>query len=450
MMSRKSLILAAFFAGAISLHAGSEESLTFFNAYQKAAKYDATLRAAVADNTAQQQEVDLALASFLPQARVSAYKGKANTDRESMNVPGTEHLSYDSENYALTVRQSLINKANFDNYNKAKAIASRSDAKLESGQLDLMGRFTEAYMNLLLAAEYVQYGKAQKQSVQMQLEQAKKRYAVGVGTVTEVSEAEASLDLMTANEIDWENGFEYARRVLENLIGEYPQHYFTLDPVKLALIKLEPGTVDEWIALAKTRNPEILAAQKELEAAHYELLKANSGHLPTLELVASKSISDSESNNTIGTKYNTEAIGFQLNVPIYTGGYISAFARQAAANHLKAEEKLSEIQRAVTIDTRKYFNQLQNGLNRIKSLESSVKLYDLALLGTQKGFSAGLRSNVDTLNAQEKLYSARRELAKERYTLILSRILLKQTAGVLAVGDIQEVDSWLTMKPQLN
>lgn len=428
----------------------SAEALTFFEAYQKARQHDAMLRGAVAENAAQQKEIDLAFAPFLPQARISAYKGRANTDREFVANSASQNLSYDSENYSLTIRQSLINKANFDSYGKAKAMASKSDAKLESGQLSLMGRFTEAYMNLLLSAEYVQYGKAQKNSVQLQYEQAKKRYALGVGTITEVSEAEASLDLVKANELDWLNGFEYAKRVVENLIGEYPENYFTLDPAKLSLSSMEQKTVEEWIATAKAKNPEIQAAIKDVEAARFEVQKANSGHLPTLDLVASKTISESDANNTIGTRFNTDAIGLQLNVPIYQGGYVSAYAEQAASNQLRAEEKLSEIERAVALDARRYFNQIQNGMLRIKSLESSVKSYELALQGTEKGFSAGLRTNVDTLNAQEKLFSARRELAKERYTLILSYILFKQSAGILSVTDIQEIAAWLTVRPELH
>jgi outer membrane protein TolC len=54
-----------------------------------------------------------------------------------------------------------------------------------------------------------------------------------------------------------------------------------------------------------------------------------------------------------------------------------------------------------------------------------------------------MRSNVDVLTAQEKLYSAKRDLARERYKLIYSRIQLKQMAGMLTEADIAEVNGWL-------
>jgi protease secretion system outer membrane protein len=279
------------------------------------------------------------------------------------------------------------------------------------------------------------------------LEQAKRRYKAGVGTITEISEAEANLEAVIAKILEWSNGLEYAKRGLENLTGVYPESYFTLDPEKLPLTKPDPAKVEDWIAIADSKNPDILAAQNDLEAARQEVSKNSSGHFPTLDLVASRAHSESESNNTVGSQFDTDSIGFQLNVPIYSGGYVNAAVRQAVARQEGAQEKLSGIQRAVAVEVRKYFNNVENGIARIQALEASVKSYETALIGTQKGFSAGVRSNIDVLDAQEKLYSSRRDLAKERYTLIYSRIQLKQSAGVLTDADIQESSGWLSMRP---
>ena len=56
-------------------------------------------------------------------------------------------------------------------------------------------------------------------------------------------------------------------------------------------------------------------------------------------------------------------------------------------------------------DIRKCFNLLRNGLARIKAYDESVEFYEVSLFG-----------------AQEKLYSAKRDLAKERYQFIFSRV----------------------------
>lgn len=424
------------------------EVTTLLDMYQKAQQYDATLRAAKADNTAQREEIDKAVASFLPQARISAYKGKASTDREATNGQSlTQHFDYDSENYSLSIRQPIFNKANFAGYSQAKAIVAKSDAVLEGERLNLMNRVVNNYLVLLLNADNIYYSEAQKESVASQLEQAKRRYKAGVGTVTEISEAEANLQSVIAKILESSNGLEYAKRNLENLTGTYPENYPTLDPSKLPLTGPNPASVEDWIAIAYSKNPDILAATKDIEVARQEIAKDNSGHYPTLDLVASRTHSVSDAANTIGSQFDTDSIGLQLNVPIYLGGYVVASVRQAVAKQQQAEETLSERQRAVSADIRKYYNEIVNGIARIHALELSVSSYDTALLGTQKGFTAGVRSNVDVLNAQEKLYSSKRDLSKERYSLIFNRIQLKQSAGILTEADIQESSGWLSMRP---
>lgn len=422
------------------------QSLSLLQAFQKAQQYDATLRAAVADNKAQKEEINKSFAAFLPQVRVGVYEGRGITDSEVPGALGStskRHSSYDSRNYSVSLRQSIFNKANFAEYKQAKADVAKSNAMLDSAQFNMASRVTGAYLDLLLSEENVRYSKAQKSSTQSQLEQAKKRYKAGFGTITEVSEANANLESVIAQELEWANGVEYAKRTLENVTGVYADALLSLDPSKLQLAVPQPSNVDSWISTAMEKNADIIAAHNEYLVVTQEVEKNNSGHYPTLDLVAARTHTESDNNYTIGSQYDTDSIGLQLNVPLYTGGYVSSTVRQAVARVEQASEKLSEKQRTVSTDVRKYFNEIINGIARIEAQSQSVASYETALVGTQKGYESGLRSNVDVLTAQEKLYSAKRDLARERYKLIYSRIQLKQVAGLLTEGDIAEVNGWL-------
>jgi TolC family type I secretion outer membrane protein len=443
-MKIKQLILSVAMAFPVMAEA---QPLSLLQAFQKAQQYDATLRAAVADNKAQKEEINKSFAAFLPQVRVGAFEGRGITDSEVPGPLGTtskRHSNYDSRNYSLSLRQSIFNKANFAEYKQAKADVAKSNAMLEGAQFNMASRVTGAYLDLLLSEDNVRYSKSQKISAQSQLEQAKKRYKAGIGTITEVSEANANLETVIAQELEWVSGVEYAKRALENITGVYTDTATSLDPSKLQLTVPLPSNVEAWISTAMEKNADIMAAQNEYLVVTQEVEKNNSGHYPTLDLVASRTHTQSDNNFTIGQQYDTDSIGLQLNVPLYTGGYVSSSVRQAVARLEQASEKLSEKQRSVNADVRKYFNEITNGIARIEAQSQSVASYETALVGTQKGYESGMRSNVDVLTAQEKLYSAKRDLARERYKLIYSRIQLKQVAGMLTESDIAEVNGWLT------
>lgn len=424
------------------------DALTLADAYQKALEYDATIRSVRADNRSEKQEIDKAVAAFLPQARLTMYKGRGFTDSQTPGFRGmvSNHYVYDSETNSFSVRQSVFNMANFAGYSEAKTRVARSDAMLDKENLSLISRVVGAYLDTLLSTENIQYSQSQKTSVQSQLDQAERRYQLGVGTVTEVNEAQANLEDVNAKALEWVNNLEYSKRALENLTGVYAENLFVLDAAKLPMHAPEPENVDAWIAKGMENNQDIHAAQQDIQIATEEITKNRSGHFPTLDLVASRTYSASDTNQTIGSNYDTDSIGFQLTVPIYSGGYVNATVRQATAKLEEAKEKLTERQRAVTADIRKYFNALMNGIAKVQAYEQSVKSNEIAVIGTQKGYEAGVRTNVEVLNAQEKLYAAKRDLAHERYMLIFNRMQLKQSTGLLASSDIQEASDWLSVR----
>lgn len=435
-----------------SLHAEDADSntgpLTLLKAHQLSLQYDAIARAAKFETDVQQGEIDKAKSAFLPQARLSLYQGRSSTDSQTPGSFGSVnkgHSVYDSANYSLSVRQSIFNMASYAQYSQAKSETKRSEAALDSALSSLMSRVTGAYLDMLLSTENIQYQQAQKESIEAQLNQAEQRYKLGSGTVTEINEAKSNLETSNAKIIEYQNALENAKRALENISGFYPQEFLCLDPSKLSLESPQPNSIDEWIANALEKNPDILADRHALQSADYEVDKNQSGHYPTVDLVASRTETNSDTNYTIGSKYWTDSVGLQLNVPLYLGGSVNASVRQARAKFDELQEKNIQHQRDITANVRKYFNEVLNGIARIQAFNQLVISNGIALDGTLKGYLAGIKTNVEVLNAQEKLFSAKRDLAKERYMLIYNRILLKQYAGLIKESDIQEVSATFTL-----
>lgn len=422
--------------------------LSLAEAYQKALQYDASIAASRSENQAEKQEIDKAKAAFLPQARLSMYRGRASTDSETPSLQGgtiNNQSTYNSQNFNLSIRQVIYNKATFAEFNQAKAAVAKSDALLEKESASLITRLSGAYFDALLSIENIQYIHAQKTSLESQLLQANKRLKFGSGTITEINEAQANLDDVIAKSLEWANSLEYAKQALNNLTGTYPEQLLTLDATKMQLSMPLPDNVDSWISQGLEKNPDILAARQEVQMVMQEIEKNNAGHFPSLDLVASKSNTKSDNNFTIGSNYQTDSIGLQLNVPIYLGGYVSASVRQSVARLNQTKEKLLQQERATSADIRKYFNAIQNGIAKVKAYQQSVQSNEIALIGTQKGFDFGLRTNVEVLNAQEKLYAAKRDLARERYEFLYNKIQLKQSSGSLTDEDIQEISSLLCL-----
>ena len=66
-----------------------------------------------------------------------------------------------------------------------------------------------------------------------------------------------------------------------------------------------------------------------------------------------------------------------------------------------------------------------------------------ALDSNRLGYEVGGRINIDVLNAQQQLFSTRRDLAVARYTTITNFLKLKSAVGGLGEADLEEYNKVL-------
>ena len=117
--------------------------------------------------------------------------------------------------------------------------------------------------------------------------------------------------------------------------------------------------------------------------------------------------------------------------------------REAVANKEKARQDLEQAVRQTALTTREAYFGVTSGIAQVNALEQALISTQSSLDSTKLGLEVGVRTNVDVLNAQQQLFSAKRDLYKARYSYLLSRLKLKSAAGALTEDDLQQVNQWL-------
>jgi outer membrane protein len=128
---------------------------------------------------------------------------------------------------------------------------------------------------------------------------------------------------------------------------------------------------------------------------------------------------------------------------LYQGGAISSRVREALANLDRAREDLEAARRAAAFNTRQAFLGVTSGIAEVSALQSAVVSSQSQLESTRLGQEVGVRTGVDVLNAQQQLYSARRDLARARYSYILNNLRLLAAAGRLGDDDVARITQGL-------
>ena len=421
-------------------------SLDLLEAYSAALTEDASIRATRAATDARRERIPQARALLLPNLSATASRNRNSLESNTADfrgVPVTNNSVYGSSSDALTLRQPLFRKLLTADYRQAKAQVDDANAILERETQNVAVRVSSAYFETLLTAEQLDLVLAQKTAFTTQFDAARKRFAAGTGTRTDIDEAQAAMDLNVAEELAARQNVIFTQRQLQTLINRPVDNLATLDPSKLMLTDPSPALIENWIDLAETNSPEIQSLKAQVEVARYEVEKAQAGHYPTLDAVAQWSRTDSDSVTTVNNRYTNKTIGLQLNVPIFAGGYVNSQIRQALADQERANAALEATRQDLSVRLHREFRGITEGKLRIRALEQAVRSTEQVALSNRRSFEAGSRTLLDTLNSEQQRVSARRDLAQARFVYLISRVRLNALAGGPKTVVIEEVNAWL-------
>ena len=420
------------------------KSLSLIDVYHQALAKDATLLSALKANQASQELIEQGKALYRPTVSFTANANATQTDIKYIgaNIFRNEGRSnFEGYNYGVNARQPIFRKQNWVQMDQSKTQVSQADKQLHLAQQQLILRVTQAYFDVLIAQDRIALLQAQKEATQSQLEQAKANFEVGTATITDFNEAKARYDLIVAQEVAAQNAYEVAQYAVQLITGAAPSKLATAR----ADLKTEPlQGMQNWLDVAMQNNLTIQIQQDALRLAEQEVERNQAGHLPTLDAVASYTKSYTNGNvNGFGSDLKSAVIGLQFELPLYQGGAISSQVRQAVLNKQRAEEDIELARRNATLETQRAYLNLNTSMAQIAAFEQALSSAQSQLDSTKLGFEVGVRTNVDVLNAQQLLFSAKRDLLEARYQYLANTIRLKAASGLVAEVDLVDINQQL-------
>ena len=391
-------------------------------------------------------EAHKAALEVAPQSRAALLPDIAITgdvSRNRFDPRGSGDTSYSTnQTYSVGLRQALYQRERFIQLEQADSRVAQADAELLAAQQDLLLRAATRYFLVLGAQDNLAFVEADKEAIARTLEQAQQRFEVGLAAITDTLEAQARYDIAVSDAINADRLLDDTKEALRELTGELPVAPEVLK-AEIPLLAPEPADRDAWIAAAVEQNPLLLAARAATAVAKQEIQVQNSGHYPSVDIVADYSYRDTEFGGFTPLERNDSAIGLQMNLPLYQGGLVSSQTRQSRYQYNQAREEQEKQRRATERQTRDNYRGIISGISKVEALQHAVLSNEKAVEAAEAGFEVGTRAVVDVLDAQRELLRARRDHARSRYDYLLDTLRLKQAAGILHETDLVQINNWL-------
>lgn len=403
-----------------------------------ALKNDKAYQSAIYENAAASQVIAITRANLMPNVSMSYSRSKNDAERTITNsngVPFRDSPNYASESASLSLRQPLINMEALARFRQGSAQADYSEAVLTGRTQELMTRLFGAYVDTLYAQDLIRLASAQRAALQENRIANERMFEKGAGTSTDMLETQARFELAQAQVLEAEDNLDSMRRKLMAITGPTDSVLDTLSD-KIGFLALKPERYEAWEEIALGSNAEIISQRHLVTAAEQDLKRNQAGHLPRVDLVAGLSKVTADSLLTFNQESTSRSIGVQMTIPIYSGGGVNASVSQSRANLDKTKSDLDLRTGNVQVELRKQFKLVVSGQARIEALSKAEQSALLVIEATKKSMLGGLRINLDLLNAQQQLFTTRRDLAQARYGYLLAYLRLRYTAGVLNVEDM--------------
>lgn len=424
--------------------ASPAHAISLMKAYQEALKNDPTYRAAKADNRGGQEYEVMGRAALLPSLQYSYSTSKNKGESiipNNFGKPIESNLDYRSTGKSFSLRQALYNRDAFTRFEQGVKQTQLSDSQFDTRSRDLMVRVVSAYVEAKYAEDQLSLYIAQRDSFDEQMQINRRMFDKGENTKTDLLEIQAKLDVANATVIEAADNASVTKNNLSSMIGVDVNSLDSLvDDFKP--MNSEMMSFDSWKEIALKENAEITSAKLALEIAELEIKKSTAGHFPRLDLNASYGSSLSETVSTRNQENNTRTLGVQLVIPIYSGGYVHAASKQAVANRDRARAELDLATSKVVLELRKQYNALKISTLKMDALQKSVASSTSLTEATKQSIKGGIRINLDLLNAQQQLVSAKKDLASARYNYLISYLRLRVAAGNVQEDDLRTLTAY--------
>ncbi len=441
--------------------AGAASAKDLIGVYEDALRNDPQIRAADANRLAQREARPQAWAALLPQLSASGSWTKDHNDQTQSSLlydpiiqPPIQlgiDLRSTNKQYGANLQQTVFSWASLMNLHAAESQVAEAEATYLAAQQNLMVRVSQAYFNVLTDEDNLDANEASLEAISRQLDQANKRFEVGLIAVTDVEEAKAARDTAAAAVIAAKRSLATANDQLAEITG---QKYDSLSKPgdNMPLNNPEPAVEDRWVQTSLDQNPTLVSSRLAADVARENVRVAFGGHLPEIDFVASRTHQDIiENEYFLGTvlpapgAITDNQFGFKISVPLFSGGLTQSKVRQAQYEWIAAKETVVQNSRATERQARDAYLGVISGIAQVQALRQALESDQTALKATEAGYEVGTRTSVDVLNARQKLVQGQTDYASSRYNYLLSIILLRQAAGTLNRRDLEELNQPLNV-----
>ena len=391
-----------------------------------AIEYNPAIQASFYNQDAYKSRIGQAWANYFPSINAGVELSRTGNRYNKEIPPYYRRSIYNTSGYVPSVSANMLL---FD-FGKTKAVADMAKRQYE-GALEntkeninlIIYDIKATYYNILFAYAQVQVYQDTVKDYELQLSQAKGFYEYGKKPKLDIVTAEYNLGKAKLNLVKAEEILKVAKIRLSKIMGipDYT-NYELSDEMSLNKFGIN---IDEAIKLAYELRPELISAQKEMEAAKMNLRAERRNYTPNIGIFGSY-------GNNLGSEYDvrTGQIGVGLN---YNGLNIVRIKKQvdeARSTYNMTKARYQEVKDTVNYNVKKCYTELQTTSEAIVMAKLALDQAKEQYRQVTGRYKAGVGDAIELKDGENTYLNARLDFYNAILNYNVTAANLEQEIGI--------------------
>ncbi len=369
----------------------------------------------------------------LPQLSLNGSAGIAK-DESQLALAGTSPRQY-SRVVDLTVSQPLYTWGKVNAAIRAAELGLKTaDEQLRLYRQAAYRAVSAAYYDILLAKELHNLALENLAQKQRHLDEAKRKFDVGVATDYDVLAAEVATDNARPEVIRSENSIRIVRERLRFLLASGLDEVDASGPLdRPTADRPIPVTYEEALLSARKRRPELADLRLRIGIYNELITIANADDKPRLDLRGGAgwhwmNLADpGPKRQADGAAWN---VGVYLTFPFFDGLKSSGRVAQARSDLRTKQIEEAKLLDSITLEVREAGYALKEAAEIYQAISGTVRQAERLVQMAEKGYEYGVKIRLEVDDAQLNLLQARSSLAKAQRDYRVARVNYEWASGV--------------------
>ena len=302
------------------------------------------------------------------------------------------------------VTQPLIDASKYASLRETEPRALLASATFHSREQELGQRLLTSVVELLKQSESLRLNVSKVEALQGQANSAKKSYELGQGTITDLRDAQVRLDQARADGLTLEALIGAAKRQISAMTGTPSSSLQVRIPQSSRSLPIMP--LESYVDQGLRANPQILTAQQNEKLAKINTIRADGAVLPVVNAVYT---------TTSNTQAASNYFGLTVILPLQASSFYQM--RGAAANALKSQEDVRDVEAKTRIEIQRLWALVHAGLKELPIRLSAIESAQFSVEANEKSFKGGVRTQIDVLNSIQTLFQVQQDYVTAVLTL---------------------------------